>query len=185
MGMLIALGIAAVFVLWAVAAYNGLVGGRNAIRNAWSQIDVQLRRRHDLVPNLVEAVKDAMDFEQEALTRVIEARNQAVRAHDGDPKAMAAAESVLGRELGRLLAVVEQYPELKAHAHVARLLEELTTTENRIGFARQYHNDNVLLYNNRVQMFPSSIIANLGGFKLESYLEIDDGARATPRVDLR
>lgn len=185
MGMFVVLGIVVVAALWAVAAYNGLVGARNGIRNAWSQIDVQLRRRHDLVPNLVEAVKDAMDFEQETLTRVIEARNQAVKVHDADPKTMAAAESVLGRELGRLMAVVEQYPELKAHQHVGRLLEELTTTENRIGFARQFHNDSVLAYNNRVQMFPSSIIAGLGGFATEGYLEIEDSARATPRVDLR
>lgn len=185
MGIGIVLGIIALVVVWAIAVYNGLIGNRNAIRAAWSQIDVQLRRRHELVPNLVEAVKDAMDFEQGALTAVIEARNQAVKVHDGDPKAMAAAESLLTRELGKLMAVVEQYPELKAHAHIGQLLEELTSTENRIAFARQYYNDNVLSFNNRVQMFPSSIIAGVGGFAIEPYLEIEDAARATPRVDLR
>lgn len=185
MGIGIFLAIVALVIVWAIFVYNGLIGNRNAIRAARSQIDVQLRRRHDLVPNLVEAVKDTMDFEQAALTAVIEARNQAVKVHDGDPKTVAAAENLLSRELGKLMAVVEQYPELKAHAHIRQLIEELTSTENRIAFARQYYNDSVLSFNNRVQMFPSSIIARAGGFAVEPYLEIENVGWATPRVDLR
>lgn len=180
--VLIVLGL---IVLWAVMTFNSLVRSRNEIRNAWSQIDVQLRRRHDLVPNLVEAVQGAMDFERETLTRVIEARNQAVKARDGKAGEISAAESALGQALAQFLAVVEQYPDLKANRNVSQLQEELTSTENRIAYARQFLNDRVLHYNNLVEMFPSSLIAQAGAFGREEYLQIEDHARAVPRVSLR
>lgn len=162
-------------VIWAVAAYNKLIRSRNEINNAFGQIDVQLKRRYDLIPNLVETAKKYVSHERETLEGVINARNQALQARDavhGNPgtaglgkvAALASAEGVLGSALGRLMAVVEAYPELKADATLRDLTEELTTTENRIGFSRQAYNDCVLDYNNLAQQFPEVIIARLFAF---------------------
>jgi LemA protein len=163
-----------------VGAYNGLVRMRNETGNAWSQIDVQLKRRHDLIPNLVETVKGYAGHEKETLENVTRARSQAVSASGVD--AQAAAESGLTAALGRLMVVAEQYPDLKANQNFLGLQEELTATENRIGFARQFYNDAVLQYNNKVQSVPSNIIAGMFGFALAEFFEIEDAAREVPKV---
>src|SRR6266851_3525409 len=149
--------------LYFAVAYNSLVRLRNEVDNAWRQIDVQLKRRHDLIPNLVEAVKGYMQFERDTLTQVVEARGRAVAAPDQASRL--AAENQLSAGLGRLLAVMENYPQLKADQNVMQLQEQLTTTENQIAFSRQAYNDAVLNLNNRIQTFPSNIIANNFGFK--------------------
>ncbi len=166
-----------------VALYNRLVGLRNQVRNAWRQIDVQLKRRHDLIPNLVETVKDYMGYEQETLQQVVAARGQAVAARD--PATAGAAEGVLNGALGRLFALMENYPELKANQNVARLMEELSTTENRVAFSRQFYNDSVMALNNAVQSFPSNLVAGLFRFREAEYFEIPEAETAVPRVDLR
>src|SRR6202451_2791813 len=143
-------------VVWAVFAYNSLVRVRNEVDNSWRQIDVQLKRRHDLIPNLVEAVKGYMQFERETLTQVVEARGRAIAAPDQASRV--AAENQLTAGLGRLLAVVERYPDLKADQNVMQLQEQLTTTENQLSFARQAYNDAVLALNTRIQTFPTNII---------------------------
>jgi len=169
--------------LFGIVLYNRLVGLRNQVKNAWRQIDVQLKRRHDLIPNLVEVVKDYMSYEQETLEKVIRARNQAVSATS--PEAAIAAEGVLGGALGKLFALMENYPDLKANANVARLMEELSTTENRISFSRQFYNDSVMGLNNGVETFPSNIIAGAFGFRKATYFEVPEAETATPVVDLR
>lgn len=169
--------------LLAVVLYNRLVGLRNQVRNAWRQIDVQLKRRHDLIPNLVEVVKDYMSYEQETLEKVIQARNRAVGAHS--PEEAIAAEGVLGGALGRLFALMENYPDLKANENVSRLMEELSATENRISFSRQFYNDSVMALNNGVETFPSNIVAGLFGFRAATYFEVAEAETATPQVDLR
>lgn len=186
LGLLIALAV------WAVSVYNGLVAARNSYKNAFAQIDVQLQRRHDLIPNLVEAVKGYMNFERETLQRVIEARALAVsglgaaRANPGDPAAMqqlSAAENTLTQALGRLFAVAEAYPDLKANQNVLALQEELTSTENRIAFARQAYNDAIMTYNNRREMFPGNLVANFFGFGPGALLEVESReVRQAPRV---
>jgi LemA protein len=163
----IPLAILVAVVAWFVAAYNNLVRLRNQVKNAWHQIDVQLKRRYDLIPNLVEVVKDYMSYEQETLTKVIEARGAAMAARG--PAAQAKAENVLTESLKSLFAVVENYPELKANQNVASLQEELSGTENKISFARQFFNDSVMTYNNTIQAIPSNIIASLFNFVQESY----------------
>lgn len=168
---------------WFVAAYNKLVRFRNQIRNAWHQIDVQLKRRYDLIPNLVEVVKDYMSYEQETLTKVIEARGAAVAAKGA--AAQAKAENVLTESLKSLFAVVENYPELKANQNVAALQEELTGTENKISFARQFYNDSVMAYNNTIQAIPSNLIASLFNFAPETYFQAEELDRAVPKADLR
>jgi LemA protein len=168
---------------WFVAAYNRLVRLRNQIRNAWHQIDVQLKRRHDLIPNLVEVVKDYMSYEQETLAKVIEARGAAVGARG--TAAQAKAENVLTESLKSLFAVVENYPELKANANVASLQEELTGTENKISFARQFYNDSVMTYNNTIQAIPSNFIASLFNFAAETYFETEGQDREVPKAALR
>ena len=168
---------------WFVAAYNKLVRFRNQIRNAWHQIDVQLKRRYDLIPNLVEVVKDYMSYEQETLTKVIEARGAAVAAKG--TAAQAKAENVLTESLKSLFAVVENYPELKANRNVAALQEELTGTENKISFARQFYNDSVMVYNNAIQAIPSNLIASLFNFTQETYFQAEEQDRAVPKADLR
>jgi LemA protein len=168
---------------WFVAAYNKLVRFRNQIRNAWHQIDVQLKRRYDLIPNLVEVVKDYMAYEQETLTKVIEARGAALSAKG--PAAQAKAEGVLTETLKSLFAVVEQYPELKANQNVASLQEELTGTENKISFARQFYNDSVMMYNNAIQSIPTNFIASFFNFTGEAYFEIEPESRAVPKASLR
>jgi len=169
--------------LWGIALYNRLVGLRNQVKNAWRQIDVQLKRRHDLIPNLVEVVKDYMSYEQETLEKVIQARNQAVSAHT--PEEAIAAEGVLGGMMGKLFALMENYPDLKANENVSRLMEELSTTENKIAFSRQFYNDSVMALNNGVETFPSNIVAGIFGFKLAPYFEVPETETAAPGVDLR
>jgi LemA protein len=166
-----------------VGSYNGLVSLRNQVKNAWQQIGVQLKRRHDLIPNLVEVVKDYMGYEQETLEKVIRARNQAVQATD--VKGTAAAEAALSTALRSLFAVVEAYPQLKANENVARLQEELTSTENRIAFSRQFYNDMVMRYNTRLQVIPTNIIASMFNFKEETYFEIPASEQEPVKVDLR
>jgi len=170
----------------AVAAmYNGLVTRRNRVDNSWSQIDVQLKRRYDLIPNLVEAVKDYMAYEQETLSRVTAARTAAMGASSKGPEAQAQAENVLTDTLKSLFAVVENYPDLKANQNVMSLQEELTATENKIAFARQFYNDSVLSYNNKIQTVPSNIIAGMFNFSPREFFEAPEGAREVPKVDLR
>jgi LemA protein len=165
-------------------SYNFLVSLRNQTRNAWKQIDVQLRRRYDLIPNLVEVVKDYMAYEKETLETVVRARNAAAAAHG--VAAQAEAEGRLSGSLRRLFAVFENYPDLKANQSVARLLEELATTENRIAFARQYYNDMVLRLNNAVEKFPTNLVARSFGFSEEEYFEVAEAAAREPvKADLR
>jgi LemA protein len=174
-------------VLAAVLAgmYNGLVKRRNQVDNAWSQIDVQLKRRYDLIPNLVEAVKDYLSYEQETLTEVTRARTAAMSAGQGGPQAQAQAENALTDTLKSLFAVVENYPDLKGNQNVMSLQEELTATENKISFARQFYNDSVLTYNNKVQMFPSNLIAGMFNFSERQFFQAPEGEKAVPAVDLR
>lgn len=176
----IVLLIAVVGVFWAIGAYNGFVRRRNESQNAYSQIDVQLKRRHDLIPNLVETAKGYMKHEREALEAVIAARSRATsasdaaRGHLGDAEAMrslAASEGALSASLGRLFALAEAYPDLKANHTMASLMEELTSTENKIGFARQAYNDSVMSYNTAIESFPASMIANSTGFERFRQLE--------------
>lgn len=169
--------------LLGILFYNRLVGLNNQVKNAWRQIDVQLKRRHDLIPNLVEVVKDYMSYEQETLQKVIQARNQAVGARS--PQEAIAAEGVLGGALGKLFALMENYPDLKANENVARLMEELSATENKISFSRQFYNDSVMALNNGIQSFPSNIVAGLFGFREATYFEVPETETAVPKVDLR
>jgi LemA protein len=176
-----------VVVIVAVLAgmYNSLVKRRNQVDNSWSQIDVQLKRRHDLIPNLVEAVKDYMSYEQETLTNVTQARTAAIDAGKQGPQAVAEAENVLTGALKTLFAVAESYPDLKANQNVMQLQEELTTTENKIAFARQFYNDSVLTFNNKVQTFPSNLIAGMFNFTTRQFFEVPEAEKAVPTVDLR
>jgi len=179
--LMIFLGIVILLALWAVGLYNGLVRLRNAFRNAFAQIDVQLQRRFDLIPNLVETAKGYLRHERETLEAVIAARSAAVgglaaaKAQPGDPGAMgelAATQGALNGALGRLLAVAEAYPDLKANQNMMQLTEELTSTENKVAFARQAYNDAVMAYNNRREVFPSNIVAGMFGFAPAALLEI-------------
>jgi len=169
--------------LLGIVFYNRLVGLNNQVKNAWRQIYVQLKRRHDLIPNLVEVVKDYMSYEQETLQKVIQARNQAVSAHSTEEAI--AAEGMLGGALGKLFALMENYPDLKANENVARLMEELSATENKISFSRQFYNDSVMALNNGVQSFPSNILAGMFGFREATYFEVPETETAVPKVDLR
>lgn len=169
--------------LFGIVLYNRLVGLRNQVKNAWRQIDVQLKRRHDLIPNLVEVVKDYMSYEQETLEKVIQARSQAVSA--GSPEEAIAAEGILSGALGKLFALMENYPDLKANENVSRLMEELSATENKISFSRQFYNDSVMALNNAVEAFPSNIVAGMFGFHQATYFEVAEAEAATPKVDLR
>jgi LemA protein len=184
----ILIGAIAIIVLFLVFTYNGLVRLRNMVDEAWNQISVQLKRRHDLIPNLVNAVKGYMDFEQETLTQVIEARNQAVTAQQGGPAnagQTAQAENVLTGALRQLFALVENYPDLKANENVMQLQEELTTTENQIGFSRQHYNSSVREFNTSIQTFPNVLIAGLFGFRERDYFQIAESDTAVPEVNLR
>lgn len=187
---LIVLAIVVGVVLWAMGLYNGLVTARNAFRNAFAQIDVQLQRRFDLIPNLVEVARKYMAHERETLEAVIAARAAAqsglaaAKANPGDPGAMAelaSAQGQLNAGLGRLLAVAEAYPELKANQNMMQLTEELTSTENKVAFARQAFNDAVMHYNNRREMFPNSILAGMFGFLPATLLEIAADKQAQVR----
>ena len=172
-----------VLMLWVVMQYNKLVTLRNQVENGWKQIDVQLKRRHDLIPNLVNTVKGYMEFEQETLQKVIAARNAAVSA-SGVADA-AAKEGALTGALSRLFALAENYPNLKANENVRQLQEELSSTENKISFARQFYNDIATRFNISQQVFPGNIIANIFGFKRSELFEVKDaGERDVPTVDL-
>ena len=175
-----------VIVLFAIGAYNRLVSLRNQTQNAWKQIDVQLKRRHDLIPNLINTVKGAMNFERGTLEAVVAARNTAIAAsNSGSVPATAAAETQLTGALSRLLAVVEAYPDLKSTGNVAQLQEELTATENKSGFARQLYNDTATQYNTAQQTFPTMLFAGMAGATQVPLWEItDEGERAVPQVDL-
>lgn len=174
-----------VIVVVLAGMYNSLVKRRNQVDNSWSQIEVQLKRRHDLIPNLVESVKDYMAYEQETLTAVTNARAAAIDAGARGPEAQAQAENVLSSTLKSLFAVAENYPDLKANQNVMQLQEELTSTENKIAFARQFYNDSVLTYNNKIQMFPSNLIASMFNFTTRQFFEAPEAERAVPTVDLR
>ena len=189
---LFVLAILVALVIWVVGLYNRLVAGRNAFKNAFAQIDVQLTRRYDLIPNLVEVARGYIKHERETLEAVIQARNQAfagLKAAAADPANPAAiqqlqgAENVLGGALGRLMAVAEAYPDLKANQTMMQLSEELTSTENKVAFSRQAYNDAVMSYNNQREMFPGSMIANSFAFAPASLLEIaKPEAREAPKV---
>ena len=177
------LALAVLLVLWLIAVYNSLVSLKNQTLNGWKQIDVQLKRRHDLIPNLVETVKGVMKFEQTTLTQVIEARTKAISAQGVAEKA--AQENVLTGALRQLFALVENYPNLKSNENVLKLQEELTSTENRIGFARQFYNDIATKYNIAQQTFPTNTIAGMFGFQPAELFEVTDAAdREVPKVDL-
>ena len=174
--------IIAVAVLFFISIYNSLVRLRNQVKNAWSQIDVQLKRRHDLIPNLIETVKGYMHHERDTLENITKARSQAVEAEGVGEKAK--AEGELTRALGKFNLVVENYPDLKANQNFLSLQEELTSTENKISFARQAYNDQVLFYNNKIQMFPSNIMAGMFNFKEEEFFEIEDEKeKEVPKVN--
>jgi LemA protein len=177
----------ALVVFWFVGAYNGLIALKNQVANAWKQIDVQLKRRHDLIPNLINAVKGAMNFERETLEAVVQARNQAVQVSSagGGVAATAAAETVLTGALHRLLAVVEAYPDLKATGNIGQLQEELTTTENKIAFSRQLYNDVATQYNTKQKQIPTVFIAGFADASPAPLWEITEEAeRAVPKVEL-
>jgi len=192
--LILVFGLMAALAVWAMLVHNGLVGARNAFRNAFAQIDVQLTRRHDLIPNLVETAKAYMAHERETLEAVTRARSGALaclgaaKAAPGDAVAMAqlgGAENQLGGALSRLMLSVEAYPELKASTSMQQLNEELASTENRIAFARQAYNDAVMTYNNRREMFPGSLVAGQFDFRPAALLEIsaaESHKRDVPRV---
>src|SRR5262249_38646149 len=183
MAFLILLGVVVLLAFWVIGSYNGLVSLRNQVLNAWRQIDVQLKRRHDLIPNLVNTVRGVMDFEKDTLTAVMEARAKAVSATG--PADAAAKENQLTQALGRLIAITENYPQLKANENVKMLQEELTGTENKIGFARQFYNDIATKFNTAQQVFPTAIFASMLGFKPAELFEISDAKeREVPVVDL-
>ncbi len=179
-GIIIAILVIIVFAF--IGIYNSLVIRKKRVENAWSQIDVQLKRRHDLIPNLVNAVKGYMKFEKETLEAVINARAKAVSGGSIDERIK--AEGELSGALGRLLAVFERYPELKSNQQVSQLMEELTSTENRITYARQFYNDTVMKYNTSLEVFPSNIVASMFGFKPFPFFESQAAERETPKVDL-
>ena len=172
MPLLVLLALIIVLAVYIIALYNGLVRARNAVKNAWSQIDVQLKRRHDLIPNLVETVKGYVTHERGTLEAVIKARQQAVSATGGVEK-RAKAENALTQSLRSLLAVAEAYPDLKANQNFLTLQEELASTENKIGFSRQFYNDSAMQYKNRVEVFPSNIFANMFGFTPEPFFQLE------------
>ena len=189
---LIFLAIVAAFFMYAVGIYNSLVNLRNRVKNAFAQIDVQLTRRHDLIPNLIEAVKGYMKHERETLEAVINARNSAVSNLDAakqDPsnaaaiEKLGASEGALGSALGRLFALSESYPDLKANQNMMQFQEELSSTENKIAFSRQAFNDGVLTYNSKAENFPNNVIAGMFRFELASFLEIESKEkREVPQV---
>jgi LemA protein len=177
------LAIVAILIVAAIASYNGLVGLRNQVQNGWRQVDVQLKRRHDLIPNLVNAVRGSMDFERETLTAVMEARSRALTV--SGPADAAQKEGQLSQALGRLIAVAENYPTLKSNDNVRMLQEELSATENKVGFARQFYNDIATKFNTAQQVFPTNIFAGMLGFRPAELFAVTDAAdRDVPVVDL-
>jgi LemA protein len=183
--LLVLLGFVAVTVLFVIGIYNGLVRLRNEVKNAWSQIDVQLKRRYDLIPNLIETVKGYVTHERETLEAVVKARQQAINISDNVID-QAKAESMLSQTLRSLFAVAESYPDLKANQNFLALQEELTSTENKISFARQYYNDAVLNYNNKTEMFPSNIMAGMFNFQRSDFFEVEaPEERVAPKVSFQ
>ena len=182
LGVLIVLVVIAFGVIaWLVGIYNGLVRLRNEVKNAWAQVDVQLKRRYDLIPNLIETVKGYAKHERETFEKITQARSAAMSAQGVAEQAK--AETQLNQALGGLRLVVEAYPDLKANTNFLALQEELASTENKIGFARQFYNDQVLQLNNKVQMFPSNIVAGMFGFPSEEFFELEEPeAREAPKV---
>jgi len=176
----IIIGVVVVLLVIFIAVYNGLVRLRNQVKNAWAQIDVQLKRRYDLIPNLVETAKGYMKHERETLEAVTNARNLAQQASSAGAGERAKAEGELSSALSRLLAVVENYPDLKANQNFLALQEELTSTENKIAFSRQFYNDSVLRLNNKTQMFPSNAVASMTGFKAGEFFEVTVAAEREP-----
>jgi len=184
-GIIVAVVVVAV-AFWLFATYNGLVKLRNQTKNAWSQIDVQLKRRHDLIPNLVETVKGYAAHERQTLEAVIQARNTAVGAVGKGIGEQARAEGGLSGALAKLFAVAEQYPNLKANENFLALQEELTSTENKISFSRQFYNDSVLNYNNKTQTAPSNLVAGMFGFKAGEFFEVTAAEeREAPKVSFK
>lgn len=182
-GLIVLVVVAGAIALWVMGAYNGLVALKNQVLNGWKQIDVQLKRRHDLIPNLVNTVKGAMDFERGTLEAVIAARNRAVTA--SGVRDTARAEGELTQALGRLFALTEAYPDLKSTGNIAKLQEEVTSTENKISFARQHYNDVATQYNTRQMQFPTNLFAGLAQASPAELWEIEDAAeRAVPIIDL-
>jgi len=191
-GLLFVLGLAAIAVVWVVGIYNGLVALRNRFKNAFSQIDVQLKRRYDLIPNLVETAKGYLKHERETLENVIKARNQALSASNraaASPDDAQAMKGLLGAEgaltgaMGRFFALAESYPDLKANQTMQSLMEELTSTENKVAFARQAFNDAVMVYNTRREQFPGNLIANMMNFQAAELFEVEAPAqREAPKV---
>ena len=183
MAMWILLGIVVLFVFWAIGGYNRLVSLRNQVQNGWRQIDVQLKRRHDLIPNLVNTVKGMMDFERGTLTAVIDARAKAMTATG--PADASRKEGELTQALGKLFALAENYPQLKSNENVKMLQEELSGTENKIGFARQFYNDIATKFNIARETFPTNLFASTFGFSAAELFQIQDAAdRQVPTVDL-
>ena len=179
--LIIILVLVVLVAIFAVSIYNSLVQLRNQVKNAWSQIDVQLKRRHDLIPNLIETVKGYMKHERELLENVTKYRSQAMDA--GSVGERSKAEGLLSGALGQVRVQIENYPDLKANQNFLALQEELTATENKISFSRQNYNDQVLFYNNKIQMFPSNILAGMFGFKQEEFFEIEEPTeRQVPKV---
>lgn len=177
----VVIGIVVILVFWVIATYNRLVSLRNRIENGWSQIDVQLKRRYDLIPNLVESVKGYAEHEKEVFEKVTEARAAGINA--GDPKTQGEAENMISGALKSLFAVAEAYPELKANENFKMLQEELSGTESKIAYSRQFYNDTVMAYNTLIQSFPANMIASSFGFKENEYFPMDDTARE--RVDVK
>jgi LemA protein len=180
--LIIVIIVAVVVVGFLVITYNGLVRARNQVENAWSQIDVQLKRRLDLVPNLVETVKGYAAHERETLDAVVRARSSAMAAPD-TPAAQAEADNMLSGALRQLFALSESYPDLKANQNFLALQEELTATEGRVAYARQFYNDSVLTYDNKLESFPTVIVAKAFNFEAEEYFEADEPARVAPTVE--
>jgi len=180
---LILFGCIGVIIAWGIVTFNRLVSLRNEVQNSWKQIDVQLKRRHDLIPNLVSVVKGTMEFEQDTLEKVINARAKAISA--GNLQEKVTAENMLTQALGKLFAVMENYPQLRSNDNIMQLQEELTSTENRIGFARQFYNDLVAQYRIKQEVFPNNIFVGfIGGFNKEVYFEAEEEAKKAPQADI-
>ena len=178
--LLIFLGGILLVVLYVINTYNALVGLRNQVKNAWSQIDVQLKRRHDLIPNLIETAKGYMKHERETLEAIVNARSQAMSSQSIGDKAK--AEGMLSDAVSKFFVVVENYPDLKANQNFLALQEELTSTENKIAFARQAYNDQALFFNNKIEMFPSNIVAGMMNFTKQEFFQIQESEREAPKV---
>jgi len=181
--LIVLLGAVAVLAMWVIGVYNRLIGLRNQKENGWRQIDVQLKRRHDLIPNLVNTVRGAMEFERDTLTAVMEARAKAMAATG--PAEAGRTEGALTQALGRLFALAENYPQLRANENVKMLQEELASTENKVGFARQFYNDIATKYNIAREVFPANMVAGMFGFGAAELFQVtDDAERQVPAVDL-